>query len=139
MIREEQLGYKYFSHIFTITAGIYGMLIGSFLNVCIYRMPPRFFLFDDLFYNPKTENIFTEIIFWFKSTFRKNKVEIPEKLEPVLYAESVIMLPLFPESVTIAALSSAFNLYKSAFPEQMTISKPGVPSVQTAGRKSAGG
>jgi leader peptidase (prepilin peptidase) / N-methyltransferase len=112
-------------HIFyTVTAGIYGLLIGSFLNVCIYRMPPRVFLFDDLFYNPKTDNIFTEIFSWFSSIFTKKGIEIPEKIEPVLYAESVVMLPLFPESAAVTAVSTAFNLYKCVFDEPMSISKP---------------
>jgi leader peptidase (prepilin peptidase) / N-methyltransferase len=120
---------------FTITAGIYGMLIGSFLNVCIYRMPPRFFLFDDLFYNPRSENIFTEIIFWFNSTFRKTKMKIPEKLEPVLYAEPVVMLPLSPEAASVAALATAFNLYKSVFSEPMSISKPKRSFCPSCGKK----
>ena len=99
------------------------MIIGSFLNVCIYRLPPKIFFFDDLLFDTKSDNFFTDILDWWRSHFSKDRVE--DKMPgPFLYAETMFPLIFFPEMAAVAAFVHAFNLYKDRFPEQITIVRP---------------
>jgi leader peptidase (prepilin peptidase)/N-methyltransferase len=87
-------------------------------------MPPRVFLFDDILFDIKSANIFTDFKYWFLGLFPKRKIKVPEKLDVILYAEPMIFTPLYPELVSIAAFSQAFNIYKEVFSEPMNINNP---------------
>ncbi len=104
-----------------VVAFMYGTIIGSFLNVCIYRLPPRIYYFEDLLYKSKVGEIFLDVFLWFKNLFKKEEAE---PLEPFLYAECMWSMPLHPETVAIAGIVHSFNLYKYHFPDDVTIVKP---------------
>lgn len=106
---------------FTGCAFVYGLMIGSFLNVCIYRLPPKLFVFDDLFF--KDEGDFK---YYFNRLliFLKLRKEEEDRLEPSLYAEGVVNLIITPETVTHLAIAHNFNLFRSVYPDPVNIVKP---------------
>ncbi|MFP4498674.1 MAG: prepilin peptidase [Vulcanimicrobiota bacterium] len=111
----------------TTVATVYGMLVGSFLNVCIFRLPPRVFCFDDLFYESRPSDLFGDIFLWWKNLFnsllkKKKKKEI--KLEPFLYAEAFCVATIMPESVITGVMAHTFNIYKEFLGEELSVSRP---------------
>ncbi len=107
---------------FTITAFVYGLMIGSFLNVCIYRLPPRLFVFDDFLL--KEESDFSYYYKRLLEFLRIKKAEKPPLVEPSLYVEGVFMLIIHPETVTHLAAAHTFNLFRLNNPSPITIVKP---------------
>jgi len=108
----------------TFVATVYGLLIGSFINVCIYRLPPRIFYFDDLFFESGVADLFEDVKIWLHSVFGKSTADL-ENLEPFLYAEPFFYVCTSPETTAMAAaVSHSYNLYKYAVPERITIVRP---------------
>lgn len=109
-----------------MTALIYGLLIGSFLNVCIFRLPPRFFYFDNLYAAAKMMDLLAdvkELIGRITGSWARGKSPNIE-IEPFLYAEPFWMVTIAPETAITAAIAHNFNLFRDTFPDPVTIVKP---------------
>ncbi len=106
----------------------FGSIIGSFLNVCIYRLPPRVYFFDDVFYPATTGDLLSDIKdLWdttFGTFFHKKKEAELALLEPFLYAETLWSLPIVPESAVTMGIVHNFNLFKEFFHEPLSVNKP---------------
>lgn len=107
---------------FTFWAFIYGLMIGSFLNVCIYRMPPRIYFFDDI--TQKTVSDFEYYFHRLLVLLRIRKEDSKPVVEPSLYAEGLMFLTIAPETVTHASIAHNFNLFRLFYPDPVTIVKP---------------
>jgi len=107
---------------FTVVAFIYGLMMGSFINVCIFRLPPKLFIFDDLMLLEESDftYYFNRILIF----LRIRKEEKGAVIEPSLYAEGVVYLTTHPETVTHAAIAHNFNLFREFYPDPVTIVKP---------------
>ncbi|MCE1246724.1 MAG: prepilin peptidase [Firmicutes bacterium] len=107
---------------FTFWSFVYGLMIGSFLNVCIYRMPPKLYIFDDITY--KEESDFTYYLNRLLYFLRLKKEEKKPLIIPSLYAEGIIGVTISPESITHAAIAHNFNLFRQFYPDPVNIVKP---------------
>lgn len=107
---------------FTFWAFVYGLLIGSFLNVCIYRLPPKIYVFEDLLFKEESDFVYygNKLLYFLKL----KKEESTPILEPSLYAEGVFHLIISPETVTHLAAAHNFNLFRAFNPDPVNIVKP---------------
>jgi len=111
----------FFHYFFTFWAFVYGLMVGSFLNVCIYRLPPRLFIFDDVLL--KEESDFTYYLNRLL-VFLHLKKDEEQVVLPSLYAEGLIYVTISPESITHGAFAHNFNLFRACYPDPVNIVRP---------------
>ncbi|MCD4785187.1 MAG: prepilin peptidase [Candidatus Eremiobacteraeota bacterium] len=111
----------FINYFFTFWAFVYGLMVGSFLNVCIYRLPPKLFIFDDVLL--KEESDFTYYLNRILVFLRLKKDE-EQVILPSLYAEGMIYVTISPESIANNAFAHNFNLFRAYYPDPVNIVKP---------------